>query len=645
MESLKRYLLQYVNQITGKQGSNYVCPICKSGKGPNGSAAFSVFGVNKEKWQCHSSKCTDEGKRGGDILDLIGIIEGIPDVSGRADRVRQIFGLSRTDYPAPKQRRVTAEDFDHVPSGDDYTKQYARWNKNLKDCPYLRGISLETLNRFNVGYCPDWHHPKSPKSPKTPRLIIPLTDQIYLARYAGTPPDNQRQYAKQKVGGTALFNVAALDTDEPVFIVEGELDALSIIDAGGQAVALGGITHQAELLARIRAKRPIYPLCLALDNDEGGQKTASIIESELKKIGLDSIRVDYGPHNDPNEALMKTDIGRMMEIVGRAKKEAIERGQDAFEAAKAEYLETSVYSAMSQLEDEIEESRTKPVVSTGFPSLDAVLEGGLHAGFYVLGAISSLGKTTFAMQIADQIAMTGKDVLIISLEMARTELMAKSISRETYLYTKEKGYESHFAKTYVGITAGHRYDTYSNRALEVIDAAKERYKQYAKHIFVHEGVGDIGVEKVREIAERHFFFTGEYPIIFVDFLQILAPADPRSTDKQNTDKAVLELKRMARDFRVPVFAISSFNRANYRKEVDLDSFKESGAIEYTSDILLGLQFVGMDEDGFNVKDAKRKMVREIELHVLKNRKGKTGSVVSFDYFAAFNYLVDKGHEN
>jgi replicative DNA helicase len=60
-----------------------------------------------------------------------------------------------------------------------------------------------------------------------------------------------------------------------------------------------------------------------------------------------------------------------------------------------------------------------------------LLDDGLYEGLYIVGAMSSLGKTTFVTQIGDQIANNGTDVLIFSLEMSRYELMAKSISRLT----------------------------------------------------------------------------------------------------------------------------------------------------------------------------------------------------------------------
>ena len=91
---------------------------------------------------------------------------------------------------------------------------------------------------------------------------------------------------------------------------------------------------------------------------------------------------------------------------------------------------------------------------------------------------------------------------------------------------------------------------------------------------------------------------------------------------------------------MPVIGISSFNRANYRIEVSMEAFKESGAIEYSSDVLLGLQLEGAGEKDFNAKEAKKKNPREIELVVLKNRYGKIGDTLQFRYFPMFNYLEE-----
>jgi replicative DNA helicase len=122
--------------------------------------------------------------------------------------------------------------------------------------------------------------------------------------------------------------------------------------------------------------------------------------------------------------------------------------------------------------------------------------------------------------------------------------------------------------------------------------------------------------------------------VFIDYLQLMASPDEHLSDKQAADRNVMDLRHMARDLKTCVFVISSLNRSSYSGGVSMDAFKESGAIEYGSDVLLGLQPRGMDDRLEETTENKqrmeaRKMVkafksrssREAELLVLKNRSG------------------------
>ena len=125
-------------------------------------------------------------------------------------------------------------------------------------------------------------------------------------------------------------------------------------------------------------------------------------------------------------------------------------------------------------------------------------------------------------------------------------------------------------------------------------------------------------------------------------MQILSPYNERATDKQNTDKAVLELKRISRDFKLPVIAISAFNRTSYKAEAMFEALKESGSIEYTSDTVIGLQLKGAGKKDFDPTAEKKRDPRLIELVILKNRQGKVGDKILFEYYPMFNYFIDKG---
>ena len=193
-----------------------------------------------------------------------------------------------------------------------------------------------------------------------------------------------------------------------------------------------------------------------------------------------------------------------------------------------------------------------------------------------------------------------------------------------------------------GITDGKRWANYSTAEKQLITSSVQEYGKIAKHIYITEGLGNIGVQQVRETVKQHVELTGRRPIVIIDYVQILAPADTHATDKQNTDKAVLELKRISRDFKLPLIGISSFNRDNYKTEATFTAFKESGALEYSSDVLLALQLEGAGRKDFNDAKEKKKNPRNVELLVLKNRNGRVGDKIKYLYYPMFNTFMEQG---
>lgn len=638
-EQLKEQLKPYVESITHKsKGANmYVCPVCGSGTGSHSTGAFSIKGTS---WKCFS--CNE----GGDIFDLIGKHERITDYSEQLKRAGELFGISIDSYRATAQEDF--REYQNQPKSEqythnnihttDYTQFFLQANRDIEKTSYHRGLSIETLNRFKIGYVESWRHPKAPNAPASPRLIIPTSRESYLARDTRDQiPEEQKAYSKSKVGSIHLFNAKALQTaTKPIFIVEGELDALSIIEVGGEAVALGTTTKVKSLIELLKTNKPAQPLIIALDNDEAGEKAYKELSEGLRGLSIPFYRLNpAGEYKDANEALQGN-----REALRQAVEEAEHIQDEAEQAQREAYLSTSTAHYLQNFIDGIADSVNTPYIPTGFNKLDAVLDGGLYEGLYIVGAISSLGKTTLITQIADQIAQAGHDVLIFSLEMARAEIMAKSISRHTLQQVLSSGGDIRNAKTTRGITTGKRYENYSKTERDLINGAIVAYSQYAEHIYISEGIGDIGADQIRETVKKHILFTGKTPVVIIDYLQILAPYSDRATDKQNTDKAVMELKRISRDFKTPVIGISSFNRANYKEAVTMEAFKESGAIEYSSDILIGLQLKGAGKKDFDANEAKKKSPREIELVILKNRNGSTGDRIELQYYPLFNYFKE-----
>ena len=306
---------------------------------------------------------------------------------------------------------------------------------------------------------------------------------------------------------------------------------------------------------------------------------------------------------------------------------------------------------------DMENNAMTPPIDTGFKDLNEVLGGGLKSGrLYAIGAISSLGKTTFVLQVLDNVAKSEHSVLFFSLEMNKTELISKSLSREGFKYCKENKKDYTLAKTASEIFENNTKFTEPQK--EVFSKATEEYIKYAKNIYVHEGIGDVGVKEIRETIVKFILCKKTNPMVVVDYMQMLSPPNERFSDKQNMDKNVLELKRISRDYKVPVIAISSFNRENYLNEVSFESFKESGGIEYSVDVLIGLQLKVDQRGTSSVEDnksknkmreainiAKNRYPREIELVILKNRMGKSWNKVNFEYYPKNEFFKCMGVES
>ena len=300
-----------------------------------------------------------------------------------------------------------------------------------------RGISPLTAEFFFIGYDPKWSSPTAQAKGKTTypsqRLIIPLNSHSYTARAI----DPKNTAPKLKEGKGDLFNRQALDSEYPIFVVEGEFDALSLADIGvrggkiknginADVIALCSTGNYKLLLEVLKHKKPKSPLILSLDTDKAGQATTA----KLAK-GLEELKVSYsinnisGEYKDPNDALIadrkgfvatvkqtlhEVNAGNLTTISSLKALEGDLSVDDLIDDQEPDAIQIKgVADGLQAFKDYIKASITAPTISTGYTQLDALLDGGLHSGLYVLGAISSLGKTSFVLQVADQIAQQGQD--------------------------------------------------------------------------------------------------------------------------------------------------------------------------------------------------------------------------------------------
>lgn len=618
---VKRRYAEYLQPA--KKKNTYVCPLCGNGTGSTGDGMTvdpHGDGTHLKCWKCGFY---------GDLPDLYQQ-EHKCDVGTAFNALYERFGIKidaptavkSTERKANEERPIETQKT--PPQGDtepDFTEYYKECRAHITDPAaqqYLsfRGLTQETADRFNLGY-----------DPKTGFLIIPAAKSFYVAR--NTDPAAQFRYKNPTGAAIALFNEKALYNDggRPVFIVEGAIDALSVIETGREAVALNSTSNVRKLLKTLEKQPTRNPLILCLDSDEAGRKATETLKDGLKDLNVTAITAEIsGTYKDPNEALTKNKTCFIGDI------EAAER-----DVCNPDNTTDYIYRGMMA---EIKDIEAQAHRKTGFANLDAAA-GSVYTGLYLIGAISSLGKTTFAVQLADQMAEQGQHVLYFSMEQSRLEIVTKSISR-----TMAKA-DKRTAATSLQIRQGLMNEKVAEATMNYCDLVSNR-------VSVIEGNFGCTVSYIKDYAlqykERN---NGVNPIVIVDYLQILqAEVDPETGRKPTDAKTIVDynvtqLKRLTRKG-ITVFVISSLNRSNYLAPIDFEALKESGGLEYTADVIWGLQLEAIHEDVFDkegnikkkrerIKAAKREIPRKVELVCLKNRYGISGYEAHFNYFPQFDY--------
>lgn len=649
------------------KGGLYCCPYCGSGTGKNSTGALKVYDTNT--WTCHACR------QSGDVLDLIQKVQGL-DFNGALEyaaaqmniSIDRYQGAGRTlDYgqtvPAAELEggldihNLTPEPTSQPQEGTaDYREYYKACRDRLTDpaaVAYLkaRGISPETARAYYIGFDPAADPAGAPgamgnerRPHPVPRLIIPTS----RAHYVGRRTDGGTEYAKMNparakgAGPAGIFNRKALkDKDSKViFVLEGAFDALSVLEQGRPAVALNSASNGKVLARAIEEAGTAATFILCPDNDtdpatrERVKKQFADLAAELTRRHVPNITADLnGAYKDANAHL----VADRLSFIGTIEK-AVKAAEGAQAAAQEPKPDNSIKYIDTLLAAEIAKMRAAGDRKTGFHVLDEKSQG-IFPGLYVVAATSSLGKTTFSLQLADNLAAAGNDVLFFSLEQSRLELISKSFTRLLAQETNESKASS------LSLRRGYHPDQ--------LKAAIEIYREkIGDRMSIIEGNFNCNVTYIGQYVRDYIARNHCTPVVFIDYLQILQPADDmkRQSTKEAIDNTVTELRRLSRDCDLTIFVISSVNRANYMTPIDFESLKESGGIEYTADVVWGLQLQCLNEDLFNspnkikekrerIREEKTASPRKIELSCLKNRNGISTFTCNFDYYPALDMFV------
>ena len=291
----------------------YVCPECGNGSGRDGDGISRSPG--SDSFHCFKCEMTD------DVIGLYGRKFGIADFREMLKGAANYYSISTGEVITPPPTRVqTREEEAQEEEKVDQTENFRKWNTALNSSENLglaymqsRGLSLKTLNAFHVGFAQAWKHPKTEhlsKVPSSPRVIIPTSRYSYLARDVRDVkdiPEAAKRFTKSKFGRVSIFNKSTFrKTEDLIFVVEGEIDAMSVYECGFSAIGLGSASNKRALVSLVKEIRPKATLVFLPDNDEAGQKSAKDIVTELKELGVEAYIANiFEPYKDANEMLVK----------------------------------------------------------------------------------------------------------------------------------------------------------------------------------------------------------------------------------------------------------------------------------------------------------------------------------------------------
>ena len=521
-----------------------------------------------------------------------------------------------------------------------------------------RGLN-KTIKEYKLGYCEEGFNAAfndykefcfNHSSNKAYKYFIPLFDKnnkvINIIARADNNQDIQTISKVKNLKGVdmILFNQRYLENkidDKFIYICEGWADALSLEELGRKAISLNGIQNTKKLLKLIinnksRIKDKIF--IIAFDTDIAGFEASKKLHEDLNSENINNciFSIEKENYHDINELFVERKE-RLNYLINSFAKSIVKDLSEGLSFANGLDLLESV---ISEIEFNYLNGGLNNI-STGFYELDKKIGGGLYNGLYVIGAGSSIGKTTFVQQIADTIAATGKKVLFYSLEMGKKEMISKTIVREMYL--KDNNFNVGSRQLLNGDLKEEEFN--------YISSSIGKTEKILKNIYYLEGSFSTTITDIVEKSKNFKALHGESPVIIVDYLQAIAPNKDRLSDKQNIDINISELKRLSRDLETPVISISSINRQNYLSYIDFASFKESGSIEYGADVVIGLQLsaihsimqkkdsqINAKREEYNI--AKSKNPREIELVILKNRYGAATGTHNYKYYPKFNYFEE-----
>ena len=631
MDKYRPFLADYVERHCRavkrtSKASYYICPLC-------GHDDFNLPHSKPGFWYCyypgHEKR---KGKNqyvgfGGDIFDLVGAIEGLDtkrDFIKIIEILKNEFGddepINKPQPPAEKKQPRDNTGF--------YRKWAAALPVFLAGKTEYRGISLDTLKHFCIGY----------DDTMGGGIVVPSDRYSYSKRWIDETQHGGARYYKTAGATATPFNHKAffsdvVSSDVSGLIVEGEFDCMSVYEIDSHIPCIATRSNDQALIKGLEAlpNKPKRPLVICMDKDDAGEGHTRAIKEGLEALGIKYYVYQWEnvPYKDFNDFLQADRECFAMTIYSLATFNQ-EKGRDNMETTTqpttseeiqenlqppteknggGDFLRYRADMTAAQMLEDIQKGIKKAVYPTGFKQLDKYLGGGLMGGLYVIGADPGIGKTSFCLQMADQIAEK-RPVLFFSYEMTKQQLIAKSLSRFCYKAN------SKFKLSCLDLQ-GYGDGQPSDKDKATLETAVNEYTNgIAKNIYIIEA--NQTAEKIGEKLDKFIQETGAVPVVVVDYLQIVPTTGGLMTAgaTERTADTVNKLTALYRKYNTPIILVSAWSR-NKASKNSMGAYRDSSTIEYNATVCLGMENETTGADGEPYIDGKG---RHIILTILKNKQ-------------------------
>ncbi len=267
-------------------------------------------------------------------------------------------------------------------------------------------------------------------------------------------------------------------------------------------------------------------------------------------------------------------------------------------------IQDLIVSSYEQIESRYNNKDELVGVTTGFYDLDALTSGLQKSDLIILAARPSMGKTAFALNLAQNVALKGKKgVAIFSLEMPKIQIAKRMLCAEAEVDTQRSN-------------TGHM----QLKDFQKLTDAMERLAD--TRIYIDDTAG-VTATDIKAKCRRLMLEEKELGLIVIDYLQLMEGGGNPNDRNQQISAISRSLKGLARELNVPIIALSQLSRgveARTDKRPMLSDLRDSGAIEQDADIVM---FIYRDEY-YNKDDVENK--GKAELIIAKHRNGPVGTV-------------------